>query len=63
MTAAPATNVLIEALREVGGPGKDAGLDATLAWLRNAYPDIDLDAVPVCPPPPAGWEGLQCPRA
>ncbi len=64
MTAGPATNVLIETLREVGGPGNEAGLDATLAWLREpsqakAYPDID--AVPACPPPPAGWEGLQCP--
>jgi hypothetical protein len=50
----------------LGGTGKEAGLDATLAWLREtypakAYPDIDPDAVPVCPPPPAGWEGLQCP--
>lgn len=63
MMAGPATDVLTEALREVGGPGKEAGLDATLAWLREAYPNIDPDAVPVCPPPPAGWEGLQCPPA
>ena len=62
LVAGPATDVLTEALREVGGPGKEAGFDATLARLRATCPDMDPDAVPAWPPPPPppGWEGLQC---
>ena len=29
-----------------GAPGKEAGLDATLAWVATTWPDIDLDSPP-----------------
>ena len=34
-------------------PGKEAGLDATVAWVAETYPDIDLDSPPTSPPPSA----------
>ena len=32
-----------------GAPGKEAGLDATVAWVAATYPDIDLDSPPTYP--------------
>jgi hypothetical protein len=45
-TAGPATDALLEVLHErvPGAPGKEAGLDATVAWVAATYPDIDLDS-------------------
>jgi hypothetical protein len=50
-TAGPATDVLLTALHErmPGAPGKEAGLDATVAWVAATYPDIDLDSPPTFP--------------
>jgi hypothetical protein len=50
-TAGPATDALLEALHErvPGAPGKEAGLDATVAWVAATYPDIDLDSPPTFP--------------
>ena len=39
--------------RVPGAPGKEAGLDATVAWVAATYPDIDLDSPPTYPPPPS----------
>jgi ribosomal protein S7 len=49
--AGPATDVLLEALHErvSDAPGKEAGLDATVAWVAATYPDIDLDSPPTFP--------------
>jgi hypothetical protein len=30
-------------------PGKEAGLEATVAWVARTYPDIDLDSPPTYP--------------
>ena len=35
--------------RVPGAPGKEAGLDATVAWVAATYPDIDLDSPPTYP--------------
>ena len=50
-TAGPATDALLEVLHErvPGAPGKEAGLDATVAWVAATYPDIDLDSPPTFP--------------
>ena len=50
-TAGPATDALLEALHErvPGAPGKEAGLEATVAWVAATYPDIDLDSPPTYP--------------
>ncbi len=50
-TAGPATDALLEVLHErvPGAPGKEAGLDATVAWVAATYPDIDLDSPPTYP--------------
>ena len=50
-TAGPATEALLEVLHErvPDAPGKEAGLDATVAWVAATYPDIDLDSPPTCP--------------
>ncbi len=50
-TAGSATDALLEVLHErvPGAPGKEAGLDATVAWLPATYPDIDLDSPPTYP--------------
>jgi hypothetical protein len=47
----PATDVLLEVLHErvPGAPSKEAGLDATVAWVAATYPDIDLDSPPTFP--------------
>jgi hypothetical protein len=34
---------------EQGAPGKETGLDATVAWVAATYPDIDLDSPPTYP--------------
>jgi hypothetical protein len=61
-SAGSASDVLLAALGEAGGPGGDACLDATVAWLRQAHPEIELTAPPACPTPPAGWPNLRCPE-
>jgi hypothetical protein len=50
-TAGPATDALLEALHErvPSAPGKEAGLDATVAWVAETYPEIDLDSPPSYP--------------
>jgi hypothetical protein len=50
-TAGPATDALLEVLhdRVPGAPGKEAGLDATVAWVAQTFPDIDLDSPPTYP--------------
>jgi hypothetical protein len=50
-TAGPATDALLEVLHErvPGAPGREAGLDATIAWVAETYPDIDLDSPPTFP--------------
>jgi hypothetical protein len=49
--AGPATEALLEMLHErvPGAPGKEAGLDATVAWVARTFPDIDLDSPPTFP--------------
>ena len=61
--AGPATAVLLDALHDadLAAPGSAAGIDATLAWLRTAYPGIDLARPPACPPPPPDQRDLSCP--
>jgi hypothetical protein len=51
--AGPATDVMLDALRDIDAraPGREAGLAASLEWLRTTYPSIDLDARPHCPSP------------
>ena len=50
-TAGQATDALLEVLHECvpGAPGKEAGLEATVAWVAATYPDIDLDSPPTYP--------------
>ena len=50
-TAGRATDALLEVLHErvPEAPGKEAGLDATVAWVAATYPDIDLDSPPTYP--------------
>jgi hypothetical protein len=50
-TAGPATDALLEVLHErvPRAPGKESGLDATIAWVAKTYPEIDLDSPPVFP--------------
>ena len=50
-TVGPATDALLEVLHEriPGAPGKEAGLDATVAWVAATYPAIDLDSAPTFP--------------
>jgi hypothetical protein len=62
-SAGPATAVLLDALREAepSAPGKEAGLGATLSWLRVAHPAIDLEGRPRCPKSPAAQKDLVCP--
>ena len=51
-TAGPARRMRCwQALHErvPGAPGKEAGLDATVAWVAATYPDIDLDSPPTFP--------------
>jgi hypothetical protein len=64
MAGGSATGVLLDALRtaDPAAPGGDAGLDANLDWLRQAYPALNLDAAPACPEPPPA-RGFACPTA
>jgi hypothetical protein len=50
-TVGEATDALLGALhgRVPGAPGKEAGLDTTVAWVAATYPDIDLDSPPTLP--------------
>ena len=50
-TAGPATDALLEVPHErvPEAPGKEAGLEATVAWVPATYPDIDLDSPPTYP--------------
>jgi hypothetical protein len=56
-TAGPATDVLLNALHQgvPGAPGKEAGLNATVAWIAETYPNVDLTSPPE--PPPSGSTG------
>ena len=62
-SAGAATDVLLDALHGIdpNAPGKEAGLAANLAWLTTAYPAIDLDAPPLCPPPLLAQQDVTCP--
>jgi hypothetical protein len=55
--------VLLGALHSVDpkAPGKEAGLATNFAWLLTAYPAIDLDARPLCPPPLPDQKDVACP--
>jgi hypothetical protein len=57
----PATDVLLDAIREKrpDAPAKEAGTEAALAWLAEKFSDV-LHS-PVCPPPPQLQPGLKCP--
>jgi hypothetical protein len=63
-SAGPATDVLLDALGGIdpNAPGKEAGLDANLAWLTTAYPAIDLDKPPDCPKPLSDQQDVTCPE-
>lgn len=63
MTGGSATQVLLDALQGIdpNAPGKDAGIDANLKWVRRSYPALNLDSAPVCPEPPPS-QGLSCPK-
>ncbi len=45
-TVGPATDALLEVLhdRVPGAPGKEAGLDGTVQWVAETYPEIGLDS-------------------
>jgi hypothetical protein len=60
-TAGPATDALLDALhdRSPDAPGHEAGLAKSLAWIRTAFPSIDVASPAVCPPPL--WPDLACP--
>jgi hypothetical protein len=60
--AGPATEVLLDALRarHADAPAKEAGTEASLAWVAEKYPDEVRR--PICPPPPQPTSGLNCPR-
>ena len=47
-TVGSATDALLEILhqRVPKAPGKEAGLDANVAWVAATYPAIDLDSPP-----------------
>jgi uncharacterized protein (DUF2267 family) len=64
MAGGTATEVLLAALQRIdpNSPGKDAGLDTNLDWLRQTYPMLNLDAAPTCPEPPPN-RGLSCPKS
>jgi hypothetical protein len=61
--AGPATEVLLEAIRarHSDAPPKEAGTEASLAWIAEKYPDVLRPSV--CPPPPqpTSLSGLKCP--
>ena len=63
--AGPATNVLLDAIREQrpDAPSKEEGIEVALNWLASAYPLVLLP--PVCPEPPQPFEvsGLRGPAA
>jgi hypothetical protein len=61
--AGTATGLLLDALHRTDpkAPGNDAGLAATLAWLRTTHPAIDLDKRPACPKPPSDQQDVTCP--
>ena len=51
-TAGPATEVLLDALRDRSrAPGAEAGLEANLRWVSARFPAVDLSSPPVCPEP------------
>jgi hypothetical protein len=61
--AGPATDQLLNLLKAIdpNAPAKDGGLPATLRWIAETYPGINLDARPACPAPPSS--SLTCPSA
>jgi hypothetical protein len=56
-TTGEATDTLLDSLhqRVPNAPGKDAGLEATVAWIAKMYPNVDLTSPPE--PPPSGSTG------
>ena len=64
-SAGAATDVLLDGLHrnDPNAPGKEAGLAANLAWLRTAYPAIDLEAPPACPEPLSDLQDVSCPKS